>query len=95
MLPVGDLQIIPSKQEYLPAVALGWKGGGTIRVMEDQQGLHAAEPFFQLYGSLPDRRDVAFLQHRTGLMRVTLEPEPLLLQGTRQLRQLLQQRLQL
>lgn len=95
MLPIGNLQIIPSKQEYLPAAALGWKGGGPIRVMEDKEGLHAADPFFQVYGTFPDSHGVRLMQHRTGEMRITLQPEPLLIQGTRQLRQLLQQRLQL
>jgi putative peptide zinc metalloprotease protein len=95
MLPLGKLQIIPSKQDFLPAVALGWKGGGPIRVLEDEQGLHAAEPFFQVYGAFTDRGGVRLMQHRTGQMRITLEPEPLIVQGARQLRQLFQQRLQL
>ncbi len=86
-------RIIPFEQKKLPSAALGWFGGGDIAVSsKDDTGTLAAESFFAIEADLPFGKDVAFYQGRAGKIRFTLEPEPLIVQGWRALRQLLQKR---
>lgn len=95
-LAVRDYQIIPFQHERLPSAALGWSGGGEVAVsMTDNTGLMAAEPFFQIYADLYQEPEMVFLHGRSGKIRFTLHPEPLLSQWVRKLRQLLQKRYQI
>ncbi|NJC87910.1 MAG: hypothetical protein FIB02_05160 [Desulfuromonas sp.] len=95
-LLVKSYEIIPFQHEKLPSAALGWRAGGDVPVAaSDQSGLAAAEPFFLIYAELPDDPEVAFRQGRSGKIRFSMQPEPLLTQWTRSLRQLLQKRYQL
>jgi putative peptide zinc metalloprotease protein len=95
-LKVGSFEIIPFQHERLPSAALGWRGGGEIPVAaSDQTGLAAAEPFFLIHAEVVDDPEVAFLHGRSGKIRFSMEPEPLLMQWTRRLRQLLQKRYQI
>ena len=95
-LEVRDYEIIPFQHERLPSAALGWLGGGEVAVSyTDETGLEAAEPFFQIYAYLKPLPGVAFLHGRSGKLRFTLRPEPLLMQWTRKFRQLLQKRYQI
>jgi len=95
-LTVPDFQIIPFEQERLPSASLGWRGGGEVPIsMTDETGLKAAEPFFQIYAEVESRQDVALLHGRSGKVRFTLDPEPLLKQWTHKFRQLLQRRYQI
>jgi putative peptide zinc metalloprotease protein len=95
-LKVMDFQIIPFQQETLPSAVLGWRGGGEIAVsISDETGLHAVEPFFQIYADVQPSEDVLLLHGRSGQLRLTLEDKPLLLQWAHKFRQLLQKRYQI
>ena len=95
-LDVTDYQIIPFRQERLPSAVLGWLGGGEVPVsVNDETGLQAAEPFFQIYADIESVAGVVLLHGRSGKLRLTLEPKPLLLQWTRKFRQLIQRRYQI
>lgn len=95
-LDVTDCRIIPFQHERLPSAALGWYGGGEIAVsLSDESGLQTAEPFFQIYADLRPDSSVAFLHGRSGKLRFTLHPKPLLVQWGRKFRQLLQKRYQI
>ena len=92
-LDVRDYEIIPFQHEKLPSAALGWRAGGEVPVsMADESGLAAAEPFFQIYANLVPLTEVALFHGRSGKIRLSLHPEPLLKQWVRKLRQLLQKR---
>ena len=95
-LRVTSYEIIPFQHERLPSAALGWRAGGDVAVaVTDESGLEAAEPFFQIYAEIDPRPDVAFLHGRSGKIRFSMSPEPLLFQWGRSLRQLLQKRYQI
>lgn len=95
-LEVRDYEIIPFEHERLPSAAVGWRGGGEVPVsLKDETGLKAAEPFFQIYANLKPLPGVAFVHGRSGKLRFSLRPEPLLKQWTRKFRQLLQKRYQI
>ena len=95
-LDVLDFQIIPFQQEKLPSAALGWHGGGEVPVsVTDETGLLSAEPFFQIYATIQPSPDVVLLHNRSGKLRFTLNPKPLLLQWAHKLRQLIQKRYQI
>jgi putative peptide zinc metalloprotease protein len=95
-LEVRSFQIIPFRQEKLPSAALGWHGGGEIAVsVQDSTGLQAAEPFFQINAHLAETTAVELFHGRSGKLRFTLEPKPLLTQWSHKLKQLLQKRYQL
>jgi len=92
-LGVGDYRIIPYRQETLPSAALGWMGGGEVPVaIRDETGLKAAEPFFQIYADIPPAPEVGLFHGRSGKLRFTLDPRPLLLQWIHKFRQLIQKR---
>lgn len=95
-LDVAAYKIIPYRQEKLPSAALGWRGGGEVPVsLQDQTGLQAAEPFFQIYANIEPAPGVVLLHGRSGKLRFTLNPKPLLLQWAHKFRQLLQKRYQI
>jgi putative peptide zinc metalloprotease protein len=92
-LGVSDYQFIPYQQETLPSAALGWMGGGEVPVsIRDESGLKAAEPFFQIYADIRPASGVVMLHGRSGKLRFTLNPRPLLLQWAHKFRQLIQKR---
>lgn len=95
-LQVSSFEIIPFQHERLPSAALGWRGGGEVPVSaSDETGLAAAEPFFLIHAEVVDDPEVAFLHGRSGKIRFSMQAEPLLLQWSRSLRQLLQKRYQI
>jgi len=95
-LDVDALKIIPFQQDQLPSAALGWSGGGEVPVsMEDDTGLQATEPFFQIYATIKSTREPMLLHGRSGKLRFTLNPKPLLAQWIHAFRQLLQKRYQI
>jgi putative peptide zinc metalloprotease protein len=95
-LSVKTFKIIPFQHETLPSAALGWFGGGAVPVsVNDETGLQAAEPFFQIYATIRAAPGVALLHGRSGKLRFTLNPRPLLFQWGHSLRQLLQKRYQI
>ena len=95
-LRLGPLQIVPAEQSRLPSPALGWVGGGEVRVArDDPQGVRAAEPFFEVRAPVTAAQGAVLLHGRAGKIRFDLESEPLLPHWLRRLRQLLQKRYQL
>jgi putative peptide zinc metalloprotease protein len=93
VLAVAGWRVVPGRQDLLPSPALGWAGGGPVPVAtDDSRGLHAAEPFFLLVARVTPNAEIALLHDRTGVIRFSLPPEPLLWQWFRALRQLVQQR---
>ena len=90
---VKSYKIIPYQQRDLPSAALGMLGGGDIQVANnDKTGVKSTEPFFQIEAALAGSSEVLFLHGRSGQLRLTLAPEPLLMQVGRKLRQLVQKR---
>ena len=95
-LEVTDYKCIPCERAKLPSAALGWRAGGVVPVsVKDDSGIEAAEPFFLIYAQLKQTPSVAFLHGRSGQIRFSLQPEPLLQQWIRKVRQLQQKRYQL
>jgi putative peptide zinc metalloprotease protein len=95
-LAVNAWRVVPGRQDVLPSPALGWAGGGPVPVAsDDTRGVRAAEPFFLLVARVPTNPAITMLHERTGIIRFSLPPEPLLWQWIRSLRQLLQQRFQI
>ncbi len=94
-IEVDSFQIIPYQQQQLPSAALGWFAGGDVAVSgTDKSGLQTVEPFFLIYAQLHSNPDVTFLHGRSGKLRLSLPPEPLLFQMWHKLRQILQKRYQ-
>lgn len=89
-------KVIPGDRRDLPSAALGWMGGGPIAtVVTDQQGIQAAEPFFEVQAELRNSDGLPMLHGEAGQIRFDLASEPLLPRWIRSLRQLLQKRYQL
>ncbi len=64
-LNVNTLHILPAQQQVLPSPALGWLGGGKIKVLPQQDGVHAVEPFFEVRATLAAGGDALLRQGRT------------------------------
>jgi putative peptide zinc metalloprotease protein len=93
---ISEYKIIPFQHEKLPSAALGWFGGGEVPVsVQDETGLQATEPFFQIYATVLSASGTALFHGRSGKLRFTLSPKPLLFQWGHKFRQLLQRRYQL
>jgi putative peptide zinc metalloprotease protein len=92
VIDVENWSVVPGGQRELPSAALGWAGGGEVPV-ETNQTSQAAEPFFEVHAQLAPT-SVALLHGRSGTIRFSLAPEPLLPRWWRRLRQLLQKRYQ-
>jgi putative peptide zinc metalloprotease protein len=96
VMSVATWRVVPGRQDMLPSPALGWAGGGPIPVAtDDGRGLRTAEPFFLVVAKVTPNSSIAMLHDRTGVIRFSLPPEPLLWQWFRELRQLVQQRYQI
>jgi putative peptide zinc metalloprotease protein len=92
---VNTWWVIPGEQKMLPSAALGWKGGGDIPVVaEDNNGNRTVEPFFEVVGKLDSSAGAMLLDGRSGKIRFALPAEPLLPRWVRSLWQLLQKRYQ-
>lgn len=93
---VDKVTFIPGKQTILPTAALGWNAGGPIKVAaEDRDGVTASEPYFKAIARVKAHAPAALLYGQTGFIRFTTGTEPLLVQGWRRFRQMLQTRYQL
>jgi putative peptide zinc metalloprotease protein len=94
-LPVVDYKVIPFQHERLPSAALGWGAGGNIPVSgKDDQGLLAAEPFFQIYADLESTSRAVINHGQSGQIRFCLKAEPLLNRLLRKAQQFIQKRYQ-
>ena len=70
-------------------------GGEIATTAGDQTGRQSAEPFFELRARVEDNPHTTLAHGCSGKIRFRLDPEPLLQQWIRQLRQLLQKRYQI
>jgi putative peptide zinc metalloprotease protein len=95
-LATGSMIQVPVEQTELPSVALGYGAGGEVAVdVKDSSGVIAAEPFYEVRLDIVPDPQATLYHGRSGRVRFKLPPEPLLQQGYRKLRQLLQERYQL
>lgn len=94
---VDEIELIPYQHETLPSAALGWMGGGEVAVdpKRSGEGDAAAEPFFLVHAKLRGNPDVRLAHGRSGRIRFSLDPKPLLVQWGRRLYQMLQTRYRL
>jgi hypothetical protein len=70
-------------------------GGGDIATrQDDRSGTRSAESFFELRAALDESAGVRLWHGRSGKLRCALPHKPLLAQWWRDLRQLVQRRLQ-
>jgi putative peptide zinc metalloprotease protein len=96
VIPVTSVQLVPGRQSMLPTAALGWSARGPVKVLpNDADGLTTAEPYFKAIASVGSAGSAVLLHGQTGYIRFTTGSEPLLRQGWRRFRQLLQQRYQI
>jgi len=80
----------------LPSAALGWNGGGALNTHQsDNSGTQSKEPFFHLYATLPDNKQVKYNHGVSGVLRLKVPPQTLLETLIRELRQTFQKRFQL
>ncbi len=95
-ISVSKYQIIPFQNDRLPSASLGWLAGGEISVTgADGSGEKTTEPFFLISASVIPDENVTFLQRRSGKLRLTTHPKPLLFQWGDKFLQLLQERYQI
>ncbi|MET0263134.1 MAG: hypothetical protein ABW223_09570, partial [Rariglobus sp.] len=93
--------VVPGRQEQLPGPALGWMAGGPVKTRDnDQRGVLADQPFFLVVarvatGGVEAGEGPLLWQGRLGVMRFSRPWRPLLVQWTRDFRQVLQNRYQL
>lgn len=91
-IPVSSFKVQPAQQNQLPTAALGWLAGGEIEVRkDDEDGTRTVNSFFLVTTQLDT--DVPLYHQQTGRIRFYLDPEPVLNQALRKLRQLVQNRL--
>ena len=96
-ITIEEVRLIPYQHEKLPSPALGQMGGGNVSVQSTQQqgGDNAAEPFFLVNALLENNSGAHLLHGRSGTIRFTLEPKPLMEQWSRYIYQLFQKRYRL
>lgn len=86
-------RILRGGQRELPSDALGYSGGGALPVAADARtAREAAEPFFEVRMRLDPAGLAPMFSGQRVVARFELPPSPLLAQGWRMARQLLQQR---
>jgi putative peptide zinc metalloprotease protein len=95
VLRIPAYNVIPMEQNQLPSMALGFMGGGDIGVkMGDSSGTRTLEPFYEVRAQVEPAPGVALRHGRRGLVRFSLGYKPLLWQGWRMVRQLIQKHYQ-
>jgi putative peptide zinc metalloprotease protein len=95
-ISTGSSVMIPMEQTALPSAALGLGGGGEVMVnLSDASGRVATEPFYEVRLALAPEPSLPVFHGQSGRVRFALAPAPLLTQGVRLLRQLVQERYQL
>jgi len=94
-IPVSRYVAIPMEQTKLPSAALGWGAGGDVPVdAQDAHGMKTAEPFYEVRAFVTGDTKAALLHGRSGKIKFRTAARPLLQQGWRRLRQLVQKRYQ-
>ena len=94
VLNISGWSVVEGGKEILPSPALGWAAGGEVPVTPNEPE-KAKEPFFEIHARLPATQAAALVHGRSGTIRFSLDPEPLLERWVRRLTQLLQKRYQI
>ena len=98
-IPLENVYVVPGGQTQLPSAALGWMGGGDVKVKQDDpDGTRTEERFYLLRGTLrsTDGSELSpFMSDRTGEVRIRLEDRALALQLWDIGRRAIQQRLKI
>lgn len=95
-LPVTGMTRIPMQQTNLPSAALGLQGGGSVATSgSNPNGVVASQPFYELRLAVAPCGNTPLYQGVSGQVLFQLRPRPLLMQGYRKLRQLIQARYQI
>lgn len=94
-LNVADYNVIPMEQSQLPSMALGMMGGGDVSVRPgDTTGTHTLEPFYEVRAEVAPAAAGELWHGLRGKIRFSLGYKPLLWQGWRKMRQLVQKHYQ-
>lgn len=93
----NNIYVIPYENHKLPSAALGWLGGGDIKVsQDDQSGTKSTEAFFEIRAKVvKSTENPLLLYDRTGILRIVLPDQPLGEQFIKSLKQMMQKRYQL
>jgi putative peptide zinc metalloprotease protein len=94
IISTNSQKMIPAEQSKLPSAALGFSGGGDISVSSSDI-MQTNEPFFEVRSDLISIPEVVETHGRTGRIRFSLKPKPILKQWWRSFKQLLQDRYQI
>jgi len=98
-IPLVDVEVIPGGQRALPSAALGWMGGGAVKVKQDDpEGVQTEERFYLLRGGFAkssETADLGLMPDRTGEIRIRFGERALAVQVWNALRRLVQQRLKI
>lgn len=95
-LNVSKLVLLPYQRRTLQTSALGWSGGGTVPVKQDDpEGVKTLEPYYEVLATVGTAAQPAHLIHGvTGWLRVPIQSRPLLIRWYKAIRQLVQKRYQ-
>lgn len=92
-IETNQLRFIPFQRTLLPSPVLGWDGGGPIMSrMNDQEQSIAQEPFFEVHADIPGQ--YANVEGQSGILKLTLPPQPIYWRAKQFVMQLLQKRFQ-
>ncbi|XPV68649.1 MAG: site-2 protease family protein [Halarcobacter sp.] len=96
-ISVENLTVIPHEQNTLPSAVLGFRGGGDIPILEnDEKGTKSKESFFKVIAKIKrDKKNPLLYEDRSGVLRIETTPKTIFAQTVKFVRQLLQKRYQL
>ena len=96
-IDVKKLLVIPHEQNTLPSAVLGFRGGGDIAILEnDEKGVKSKESFFKVIAEIKnDENNPLLYEDRSGVLKIQTTPKTLFTQTVRFVRQILQKRYQL
>jgi putative peptide zinc metalloprotease protein len=96
-IAVEKLIVIPHEQNTLPSAVLGFRAGGDIATLEDdQKGVKSKESFFKVIAEIKnDENNPLLYEDRSGVLKIETTPKTIFTQTVRFIRQILQKRYQL
>jgi len=73
-ITTDNLKVIPYYKQELPSAVLGWLGGGSIATSNsDTTGRKTMESFFEVRADITDKRELNYLQGRSGILKIYLD----------------------
>jgi putative peptide zinc metalloprotease protein len=90
----NSIYVIPYEQHKLPSSALGWFGGGDIKVSQaDSTGTTSIEAFFEIRADIiKDVNNPMLLHNRVGILKIVLPKKPLGEQIYKSIQQIMRKR---